>query len=370
LGVVFEITEKIAHLHEPVEIESAVLRCYQEMLRAGVILIASGDALRTVDCAPGFAALASKDQQAIHAALREAIERVTHEGPSTRITIDATNGAASGGWHALVSRFRRQASDTEALIALRPASRVGFDTGDELVSETVLAYGGHILRNAIMVRRIQDSALETVCAFANAVDARDAYTRGHCERVGWLARRLGEELGLARQQLDTLEWSGIVHDVGKIGVPEEVLNKPGRLTEEEFAHIRRHPKLGYDVLKPISSLEPVLEGVLYHHENYDGSGYPEGVRGQQIPLIARILRIVDTFDALTSSRSYRAECSIAKALDIITGDAGKAFDPQLSDRFVELVRRYVAQRDIEFAERFGHLLRAVADSEIPEPCAL
>jgi HD-GYP domain-containing protein (c-di-GMP phosphodiesterase class II) len=152
-----------------------------------------------------------------------------------------------------------------------------------------------------------------------------------------------------------LEWSGLLHDVGKLGIPEHILNKPGDLTAEEFEQIKRHPRLGYDVLRPISSLKPVLDAVLFHHEDYDGSGYPEGLSGERIPLLARILHVADIFDALTSTRSYRAGLGVDQALDLLAQKAGRITDPAVTAAFIDAFRHYMRTQPEEFALRFPHL---------------
>ncbi len=351
LGMVFEITEKIAGQRDPDQIELALIRCYGEMLQAPIVLIVDRQRTRRLDQTQTVI-----DEPAIVAALQPQIQAASERVRSFCLPGGAAGNEALRGHHALVGTYRTTAGQLAALVALRTPSEMPFDTGDQLVSETVLAYGGHVLSNALMVRRIQQSALETVSALANAVDARDAYTRGHSERVGWLSRRLGEKLGLAETELGYLEWAGILHDVGKIGIAEAVLNKPGRLTEEEFAQVKLHPRLGYDVLRPVSTLEPLLEAVLYHHENFDGSGYPEGIAGETIPLSARILRVVDTFDALTSTRTYRDGMSLERALAVIAEETGQSFDPRISTAFLELIQELARTRPLAFTQRFWQAL--------------
>jgi len=224
-----------------------------------------------------------------------------------------------------------------------------------------------VLANVLMVRRLQETAVETVRALANAIDAKDNYTCGHSERVGWLARLTGAALGLSQSELELLEWAGILHDVGKIGIAEAILNKPGRLTEAEFAEMKRHPRLSYDVLKPVAQLGPVLEGVLYHHENWDGSGYPEGLSGERIPLSARIIRVVDTFDALTSTRSYREGFGIAHAFDILREEAGRSTDPHVTHVFITTFQGYVRHQPEDFRRRFAHIAAPSPGEEVSRP---
>jgi HD-GYP domain-containing protein (c-di-GMP phosphodiesterase class II) len=178
--------------------------------------------------------------------------------------------------------------------------------------------------------------LGTVQALTAAIDAKDRYTFGHSERVALVASQLAVAMGMSREQAERVRIAGLVHDVGKIGVPEGVLTKQGKLTEEEFGHIKKHPEMGYTILRDIHLLEDVLPGVLHHHERYDGRGYPHGLAGERIPFIARILAVADTFDAMSSTRSYRSAMAREVVLAEIGRCSGTQFDPALAMTFVKL----------------------------------
>jgi HD-GYP domain-containing protein (c-di-GMP phosphodiesterase class II) len=182
----------------------------------------------------------------------------------------------------------------------------------------------------------QETFLGTLRALTAAIDAKDRYTRGHSERVGLMASKMAAAMGLERSVVDQYRIAGIVHDVGKIGVPEAVLTKPGRLTEEEFAQIKLHPGIGHHILQGIPRLAPVLPGVLWHHERWDGRGYPDKLVGDKTPLIARVLALADTFDAMSSTRSYRPALPRKKVLEEIARCGGTQFDPELAPIFVRL----------------------------------
>lgn len=182
----------------------------------------------------------------------------------------------------------------------------------------------------------QEIFIGTVGALTASIDAKDRYTRGHSERVGLMASRMAAAMGMEKALVEQYRIAGLVHDVGKIGVSEAVLTKPGRLTDEEFAQIKLHPGIGFNILKDIRAFEPVLPGVLSHHERWDGRGYPNGVAGENIPLIARVLALADTFDAMSSNRAYRPALPRAKVLDEIRRCGGTQFDPSLAPKFVEL----------------------------------
>jgi len=188
-------------------------------------------------------------------------------------------------------------------------------------------------------RRRSRAYLDAVSTLAQALEAKDPYTRGHSERVTVYALRLAQHIGLPREQLEQLEAAGPLHDIGKIGIREEVLHKPGRLDDEEFAHIQQHPVIGAHMLARDPALAPVRRIVRHHHERWDGKGYPDGLAGAAIPLGARILAVADAFDAMTSDRPYRQPMSDAEAQSRLLDCRGTQFDADLVGSFVELLDR-------------------------------
>ena len=185
----------------------------------------------------------------------------------------------------------------------------------------------------------KDMFLSTVWSLASAVDAKDAYTHGHSRRVAQYSSALGHAMGFDAREIERLELSAILHDVGKIGVPEAVLNKPDRLTAAEMAVMRTHPERGAEILASIRAMRDIVPGVLHHHERFDGKGYPNGLKGENIPLIARIILVADTFDAMTSSRPYRSSLPVQVAIDEIRRCISTQFDPRLAEVFVDLAER-------------------------------
>ena len=173
-------------------------------------------------------------------------------------------------------------------------------------------------------------------AMTASIDAKDAYTCGHSERVGLLASRLATAAGIGAEEAERYRIAGLVHDVGKIGIPEALLCKVGKLTTEEFDQIKRHPEIGHQILRDIPLMQDILPGVLYHHERYDGRGYPHGLAGENIPLIARVLALADTFDAMSSTRSYRPAAPRERVIAEIKRCAGAQFDPALAELFVKM----------------------------------
>ncbi len=177
---------------------------------------------------------------------------------------------------------------------------------------------------------------------SRAIEARDAYTRGHSARVTKLAEAVARRLGWSEERLASLRVGGPLHDIGKLGVSDDVLRKEGRLDEEEFAQIREHPKIGARILLRVTAFREALPYVLYHHERWDGSGYPTGKAGKEIPLEARVLAIADAFDAMTSDRPYRRALTRAEALAEVERCAGTQFDPEIARVFLEVLGRETA----------------------------
>jgi len=190
-------------------------------------------------------------------------------------------------------------------------------------------------------RKIRASFLSAITALAYALEAKDKYTSGHSQRVAETSVAIAKELGLSQHSIERIRQAGLIHDIGKIGVRESVLNKPGRLTDEEFHHIKSHCETGEHILTPIVEDEEILKVVRHHHERYDGRGYPDGLKGEQIPLGARILAVADTYDAMTSERPYREAMSDETACDEIKRCKGTQFDPVVADAFLR-VRRFVS----------------------------
>ncbi len=193
--------------------------------------------------------------------------------------------------------------------------------------------------------RLRRGYMESLTSIVAALEARDAYTRGHSERVALYAVRIGEEMGLSPERLTHLRDGGRVHDVGKIGIREDILNKTGRLSDEEYAHIQLHPGIGADILQGVEAFRHLLPMVLSHHERWDGNGYPQGLRADDIALEARITAVADCFDAMTSSRPYREPRTVDQALGIIREVAGSQLDPQAVGAFLMAHRRGALQQE-------------------------
>jgi hypothetical protein len=252
-------------------------------------------------------------------------------------------------------------------IVLQPVTRKGHPVGllmagckggddpqvssyDTRLLEAAAGYLSAFIENAALYSEQHATFLGTLKAMTAAIDAKDRYTCGHSERVAYLSRELALLAGFDKDRAERVHIAGLVHDVGKIGVPESVLCKPGRLTDEEFDLIKLHPEIGHTILKDIPLFQDLLPGVLHHHERWDGGGYPYKIKGEQTPLIARIIGIADTFDAMSSTRSYRPAMPREKVLAEIARCAGAQFDPRLAELFVTLdfseYDRMLAERQV------------------------
>lgn len=184
---------------------------------------------------------------------------------------------------------------------------------------------------------MKNTYMETVTALTNTLEAKDPYTRGHASRVQKYAVLLANTMKLSENKVEIIRTAAILHDIGKIGIKDMILNKPGRLTDEEFDEIRKHPSIGADIIKDVNYLKKVERAVRYHHERYDGRGYPEGLKGEEIPLEAAILSVADVYDAITSNRPYREALSMEYALSEIKKFAGTQFHPDLAEAFVRVM---------------------------------
>ena len=210
---------------------------------------------------------------------------------------------------------------------------------DKLIREEVALRTAELEREKESLRLMSIGIAETLI---NAMEAKDLYLRGHSQRVAELAGQLAQELGLDEPVCEDLRIAGRLHDVGKIGIREDILNKPSQLTAGEFEHVKRHVQIGLDILAPLFHIKQPLKYVEHHHERWDGAGYPLGLAGEAIPLGARILCAADTFDALTSKRAYRAPMEPLAALDHLRVDTGKQFDPRVYDALVRVITSRLA----------------------------
>lgn len=263
--------------------------------------------------------------------------------PSDRAkVIDTTENSDESGY----ARFGRTivvqpiGDDGKVLGVLVAGEKRGRDYAASSIDTKLLgATATHMaifLKNVALFEDLNVMFLGTLEALTASIDAKDWYTCGHSRRVAFLSQSLAAAAGLDERLVERMHIAGLVHDVGKIGVPERVLLKPDKLDDEEFEWIRRHPEMGYQILKDIPQLQDVLPGVLYHHERWDGRGYPKGLVGEEIPLSARLIGLADSFDAMSSTRTYRSARPREEVFKEIARCAGTQFDPELVPIFLGL----------------------------------
>lgn len=197
--------------------------------------------------------------------------------------------------------------------------------------------------NELMTKRFSRLASQTITALSNAVEAKDMYTKGHSQRVANYSKKIARRMGYSEERIDEIYYIGLLHDIGKLGVGDAVINKTGRLSDEEFAEIKRHPEIGYDILKIITEIPDISIGAKYHHEKVNGCGYPDGLRENEIPEIAKIIAVADAYDAMTSNRSYREVMPQEKVRGEIERNAGTQFAPEIAKIMLQMI-----DEDVEY----------------------
>lgn len=220
-----------------------------------------------------------------------------------------------------------------------------FNSDDVRLLSTIANHVTIAIGNIELFTSLQEAYLATVRSLAAAVDAKDSYTRGHSERVAMYATMIGERMGLSHEQRIALEMAAYLHDIGKIGVKEDILLKPGRLDDGEMAQMRHHPLIGANILKPVAFPWAITPVVRHHHESFDGTGYPAGLRGDEIPLLARILTVADSFEAMTADRPYRKGRSPEEAIEELKNCAGTQFDPRIVETFTQVIAELEQEAD-------------------------
>ena len=215
------------------------------------------------------------------------------------------------------------------LAAIIRRGAVRFSEKDLYYLSFMTQSAAHSIENLALYENIYENLFATLYAFVNAVEVRDLYTRQHSSRVTGISLILGKQLGCTGEELDILNFAGHLHDIGKIGIRDDILLKPGRLTSQEFKKIKEHPAIGANILEQLGMWEKERQIIRCHHERFDGSGYPDGLKGEQIPFLARILSVADVYDAMASDRAYRKRMEEELILKVINEGAGTQFDPNV-----------------------------------------
>ncbi len=196
-----------------------------------------------------------------------------------------------------------------------------------------------LIENTVLYDNIYDNLFSTLYAFVQALEAKDPYTRQHSDRVARFSAAIASEMGCRTEEVDIINFAGRLHDIGKIGVTDKVLLKPGKLTKEEFDMIKKHPLIGANIIGHLDMWDRERDIIKYHHERFDGTGYPEGLKGDKIPFLARILSVADAFDAMASDRAYRKKMKTEKIMEIIDEGSGTQFDPEVVKAFQKLYKQ-------------------------------
>lgn len=354
LNLVFDLAQNLATITDRVQLERQLLSRVCHLLKARMACIVDGRYPPRWYEASGFRPESDGGDSASDASSSfariadEVVNRLAVKTCEQR-KLDVTTVEE---YQVLSGPLIRLDDRVDAMLAFRRSSAGPFTSSETLMVETALSFGSRVICNTEAHERLRRMSIEVSRALVAAIDKKDHYTCGHSERVALLARATGAALGLPPDELQILEWAGLLHDVGKIGIPEAILCKPGRLTEDEFNLIKEHPRMGYEILRPIASFDRVLEAVLYHHEQPDGRGYPEGLKRDEIPLLARIVHVVDVFDALTSTRSYRGAFTVEQAIEIIQKDCGTKVDTDVAVAFERAITAFEEESPDEFKRLF------------------
>ncbi len=229
------------------------------------------------------------------------------------------------------------------LQVLNRTGEIPFNDHDLETLKAVATQAVSAIENARLYANIQKVYLSTIEVLATAIDAKDPYTRGHSRRVTLYSVAIAEQLGLPAKEVESIKYAGLLHDVGKIGISDSIIRKPGRLTDEEYGIIKTHPSIGARILRPVEFLADKVPGVLHHHEYYDGRGYPDHLTGENIPLAGRIICVADCFDAMTTNRPYRKGLSVNTVVAELKKLSGKQFDPVCVEAFLNCFDAKIAQ---------------------------
>ncbi len=224
-----------------------------------------------------------------------------------------------------------------------------------LCGQVAIAIDNAGLFNALQTKadELKRFYFESIIALAQAIETKDSYTRGHCDRTVRHGLAIADRLGLSESEKEKVKYAAALHDIGKIGINESILNKPGKLTDEEYEMVKLHPKMGADIIKGIKFLEPVVPIIYHHQERYDGKGYPDGIKGEQIPIGARIIAVLDTYDAMTTDRPYRKALSREAAIAEVKRCSGTQFDPKVVEVFLQILMEEEKEgQDVTYQQPF------------------
>lgn len=348
LKMIFSMSQTITRLIPTPELLEQVSQSLFEVFAGAenVVILLKDEESKTL--VPSHAAARDKDREPTMNISSTVLERAIKE----RVTIIASDTQSDSrlahsesiiGFSVKSVICAPLVSGENALGAIYIDNRVHNVNYDELDAEVLTAFANQCaiaIENSNLCDTLQKHYHQTLQSFVNAIEAKDQYTVGHTQRVSKYSVGIGAALGLPRPKLERIKWAADLHDIGKIGVKEGIINKPGRLSDTEFLSIKDHVEMGEKILKPITYLSDILPYIRGHHERWDGSGYPDALKGEDCPLEARILGVADVFDAMTSQRSYNNPLTFEEARDKIKDLSGKLFDPMV----VKAFERYVNEK--------------------------
>ena len=349
LASLHHVSERLAEARDAARLAEVTLGTVLDVIsadRTAIVLRRRDDTSGGVEVLAARARIPSEDRFTVS---RTLVSDVIGQGLSV-FAHDASRDARFAEGQSIVAQRIRAVmcvplrTTDDVLGALYADSQSGAGMFNEADLELLAAIGnqaGMALHRIRLMNDLENLLLDTVKAIAATIDARDGYTHRHSERVAHLATQLSRELALPDDVRESAHLAALLHDVGKIAVPDSILNKPGKLTPEEYAEMQKHPVHGARILGNIQSatVKAVLPGVQYHHERWDGTGYPEGLKDKSIPFLGRLLGVADFYDALTSARAYRPAISMVDAVNMVREGAGKHFDPQIAAALVRIFER-------------------------------
>lgn len=350
LAGLYDVSRALAKTHPTMdETLDIVVRCAVETIHssyASALLIENGN---VVGCTtyPVRNDIQNLDLQCIPAANLPFLQRVLEQKEPVIVKSSDVNDLTEGERMTLTLNLAKticlvpmkmgeEASGVLLIGEMRSENREPFTPEKLSLAKGIADQTAAALQRVQLFSNLEQAYLETVLTLANAVEAKDTYTKNHADNVSRMAVLVGKELGLPDNELEDIRYGGVLHDVGKIGVPDSILNKPGKLNDEEWVQMRAHAAIGADILKPVPRLAGAADIVRYHHERYDGNGYPDGLAGEDIPVGARILTTVDSYSAMVDRRSYKAARPHEAAVTELKRCAGAQFDPRTVDAFLGL----------------------------------